>query len=549
MRLRASETISSDVLVVGGGSAGLRAAIEAKKYGLAVAVICESPVGFRNNTAIAAGGFAATGIGRELSDSPEVHLRDTIAAGRFINDRRLVEIMTRGSTQQVYDLMKFGVSFAKHDGEVSVRQLPGHTYPRTVAAEAFGGINLARPMRHYAASMGIQFIEGILVTKLLLSQGTVVGLLGLDHKGQVIAVAAKSTILATGGAGQLYLRTNNAIGMTGDGYALAYEVGAVLRDMEFVQFYPMARGKQGSKTCFFERFVPGSATIRNSLGQDILKQEGINSLASATRDILTRIIMKEIVGGRGIDDNVVLDRTTIPEGEAEKLYLVSRIRGKGEYLGEVLVAPTAHFFMGGVKISENGETGINGLYAAGEVCGGLHGANRLAANAITETLVFGTIAGDNAAARASKMAGVCVPQSEIHTEVERLKEVALHQGGGTLGELYHSLKQIMWDKVGAIRNQESLEAAQKEILALREQLRTVSLADYRQLSQAAKLANMLTVSEMVCRAALMRTESRGAHYRPDCPEEDNEQWLKTIEISYQDGKMRLRAIPANPDKQ
>ena len=199
--------------------------------------------------------------------------------------------------------------------------------------------------------------------------------------------------------------------------------------------------------------------------------------------------------------------------------------------------------MGGVKINESAETGIDGLYAAGEVCGGVHGANRLTGNAITEILVFGTVAGNRAAVRASRIAGVSIPSSEIQIGLERLKELASHRGEVYLSELRQSLKQVMWDKVGVIRTQNSLEAAHKEMLALREQLRTASLTDYRQLSQTVKLANMLTVSEMVCRAALMRTESRGAHYRTDYPEEDSRQWLKAIEISCQGGDMTLCSNP------
>ena len=341
--------------------------------------------------------------------------------------------------------------------------------------------------------------------------------------------------------GEIYLRTSNAIGSTGDGYALAYEVGAVLRDMEFVQFYPTTSGKQGSKICLYEELLPVGASIRNALGEHILKRYGMNNVASVTRDILTRTIMKEIVDGRGVEGNVVFDFTAIPEEKVQELYRSGFMSKEGN-LGKLPVAPTAHFSMGGIRINENSETGIDGLYAAGEVCGGVHGANRLSGNAISETLAFGTIAGNQAAASAAKMEQIPAPQSEVTAEVDRLKELASGTGRKSLEQLRQSLKQTMWDKVGVIRDRQNLEDAQKEILALREQLAAVSLTSHRQLPQAVKLANMLTVSEMVCRAALMRTESRGAHYRTDYPEEDDEQWLKTIEISCRSGKMVLMAI-------
>ena len=338
------------------------------------------------------------------------------------------------------------------------------------------------------------------------------------------------------------MRSNNAIGLTGDGYALAYEAGAVLRDMEFVQFYPTASGKQGEKICMYEGFLPEGAIIRNSLGEDILKRCGIDDAASVTRDTLARVLMKEIVDGKGVEGHVVFDFTTIPEERVQALSHIGLMREEGN-IGKLLVAPTVHFFMGGVIIDERSETGIEGLYAAGEVCGGIHGANRLGGNAISETLVFGNIAGNQAATAATQKEQIPVSQSEVAAEVERLKGLISSNGRESLDELQQSLKQMMWDKVGVIRNKQNLKDVQKEILALREQLADVSLTEHRQLPQVVKLTNMLTVSEMVCRAALMRTESRGAHYRTDYPEEDNEQWLKTIGISCRNGEMALRAIP------
>ena len=542
LELESIQRVNADVLVIGSGAAGLRAAIAARKHGLDVVLASESPAGFRNNTAISRAILTAAGIWEGAGDSPEVHLNDTIAAGRFVNDRRLVATMTSAIRQQVYDLMEFGVNFRRRDGELLVGPMPGHTYPRHVAAEANKGINITRPMRQYAASIGVQFAEGILVTKLLRAGEAVGGVLGVDGKGQVFVVNAKSTILATGGAGEIYLRTSNAIGLTGDGYALAYEAGAVLRDMEFVQFYPTAWGKQGRKMCMYEGLLPMGAIIRNSLGEDILKRHGMNNVASVTRDILTRTVMREIVDGRGVDGNVVFDLTTIPGERAQWLYR-SGFTSSEDNPGKLPVAPTAHFLMGGIRINESSESGIDGLYAAGEVCGGMHGANRLGGNSISETLVFGAIAGNQAATAAAKMEQILPTQSEVTAEVERLKELASGSGRESLDELQQSLKQVMWDKVGVIRDRQNLEDAQKEIPALREQLNAVCLTDHRQLSQAIKLANMLTVSEMVCRAALMRTESRGAHYRTDYPGEDDEQWLKTIEISCRSGEMVLRAIP------
>jgi fumarate reductase (CoM/CoB) subunit A len=530
-------TIDTDVLVIGGGAAGLRAAIEARKSGVEVVLVSESPVGFRNNTAISKALFAAAGIGQERGDSPDLHLQDTITAGRFLNDRRLVAAMVRGAGQQVADLLEYGVVYQQSPAQAPAGQVYGHTYPRHVVAQAGRGINISRPMRQYASSIGTQFIEDLLITRLLPADGVVVGAMGIDSRGQVSVISAKSTVLAAGGGGQVYLRTNNAVGMTGAGYVLAYEAGAVLRDMEFVQFYPTAWGKNGSKMCMYEWFLPRGAVLRNTLGEDILPRHGIES-GAITRDILARAIMAEIADGRGIGGNVIFDFTTLPEEYAEALYGFGLLDESG-YIEKLPVAPTVHFFMGGVRINENGETGVDGLYAAGEVCGGVHGANRIVGNALTEAFVFGAIAGSRAAARASGIGRTPAPPDEVAAEAARLEGLAAGGGHGDLGQLILALKWVMWDNVGVLRNRAGLEDALEKILALRSQLPVASTADCRLL---VKLDNMLTVSEMICRAALTRTESRGAHYRTDFPAEDSERWLKTIEICRSDGEMLLRPV-------
>jgi fumarate reductase (CoM/CoB) subunit A len=530
-------TVETDVLVIGGGAAGLRAAIAARKSGVGVVLVSESPVGFRNNTAISKALFAASGIGQERDDSPDLHLQDTITAGRFLNDRRLVAAMVRGAGQQVTDLLEYGVVYQQSPAQAPSGQVYGHTYPRHVVAQAGRGINISRPMRQYASSMGIQFIEDLLITRLLQVDGVVVGAVGVDSRGQVSVISAKATVLATGGGGQVYLRTNNAVGMTGAGYVLAYEAGAVLRDMEFVQFYPTAWGKNGSKMCMYEWFLPRGAVLRNTLGEDILPRHGIKS-GAITRDVLARAIMEEIAGGRGIGGNVIFDFTTLPEEDAEALYGFGLVDETG-YIEKLPVAPTTHFFMGGVGINEDGDTGVDGLYAAGEVCGGMHGANRIVGNALTEAFVFGAIAGSRAAARASGIGRTPPPADEVAAEVARLEGLAAGGGRGDLGQLMLALKQVMWDNVGVLRSQSSLEDALQKILALRSQLPVALAADCR---LVVKLGNMLTVSEMICRAALTRTESRGAHYRTDFPAEDSERWLRTIEICRSDGEMLLRPV-------
>jgi succinate dehydrogenase/fumarate reductase flavoprotein subunit len=542
MKFEQHELVKTDVVIIGGGTAGLKAAIECKKQGCDVVLLSEKPAGFGNNTAISYGIFAAGGLQKESGDSPEIHLIDTITAGCSINDRDMVEVMTHGALQQVNDLAELGINFKQESGGIMAGRGPGHTFPRIVTVVPPAGVTITRPMKQYASTIGVTFISGILITRILLSEGAAAGVLGITAKGRLLAINGKSIILATGGAGDVYLRTNNAIGSTGNGYALGYKAGVALRDMEFVQFYPTTWGKRGSRLCAYEGFLPEGATIRNSLDEDILKRNNLGDFYDLTRDILARTIMKEIMEGRGIEGNVIFDFTTIPEENKRRLFF----KGSdyiGDHFTRLLVAPAAHFFSGGLRINKDAETGIDGLFAAGEVCGGTHGANRLIGNSITETLVFGSIAAGRAALRASTATTIPILPDDLRSELERLNELASKRGKESLEEIQSALKQLMWDKAGLVKNDKSLQDALKQLYVLKEHSGHITLNDYRELLQSIKLSNMFTVSEMVIRASLARKESRGVHYRTDYPVEDNEKWLKTIETSCQDNDMIVRAVP------
>ena len=536
------QRIETDVLVIGGGSAGMRAAIEAKRHGLEVVLVSESKVGFKNNSAISKAIFAATGIWKGSGDSPERHVEDTVDSGRLINDKRIVSTMAKGAQQQFYDLQTFGAKYHEKDGDPLIAAVPGHKYPRHSRFKGRSGVSFTVPMRKYASKVGVRFQEGVLVTKLLRHGNRIVGALGVHKEGHCLVFHAKATVLASGGAGGIYLRTNNAMGISGDGYALAYDAGAVLGNMEFVQFYPTAQCSTGRRMVMYEPLVFKGLMLRNALGEDVLQKYDMKEKTRITRDVLARVIMIEISEGRGFDGCLLMGIEENPEKSAGNSP-IKRKKSDKEGPKEQLVAPTTHFFMGGVKINEKSETGIAGLYAAGEVCCGVHGANRLAGNAITETFVFGTIAGNQAASEAKKENSLNVPEKEVSNELKRLHELVSLEGEGSFEELKVKLRRTMWEKVGIIRDREGLEAALGEIGNLREQTRKIPVSGAKGLIQAVKIANMLTVSEMVCRAALTRTETRGAHYRADFSEEDNEYWLKTIEISQQNGGMGVSPVP------
>jgi len=539
MKIESPQTMDTDVLVLGSGGAGLRAAIEGRKRGVSVLLISKSPIGQSSNTAISGSGIATATGWREPADSPEVHFKDTIVGGRFMSQQRLVDVMTRESGQQVLDLESFGVKFRKKGDSFHVALMAGHTYPRNVFGDRAIGTDLTRPLRDYASHVGVEFREDVLITRLLTSSNAVVGAVGIDESGGVYLFNARSTVLTTGGAGHIYLRTSNAAGSTGDGFVLAYDAGVPLADMEFVQF--AMSGPNTEMFCARE-----GAVIRNTLYENILEKYDITDPVKMTRDAVSRAIMTEILEGRSPDGaSLTLDTTPISEERFERLRVLlpkNTPRDKRHFS----VGLYSHFFMGGVMINENTETSLDRLYAAGEVCAGVQGASRLGGNALAETFVLGKIAGDRAAQRALAMGKTdYTDPNHLSDEVERLRELASAKGSENLKELQRLLKTLMWNKAGIVRNERSLKEALEEIISLKKRFQEVHVGTYGELTSAIKLGNMLVVSEMVVRSGLLRNESRGAHYRADYPEENNKEWLKNIVISKRNGEMTLSTVPVD----
>ena len=549
MKLGFPNTISTDVLIIGGGGAGLRAGIEAKQHGVDVVIVSHSRVGYGSNTAISGGAFAAvlspSQSGGDFQDSSEQHLLDTIAGGCFLNDQPLAEITVCGAEQQVEDLYRFGVRYttAQASPWIALSIDPGHSQLRMIYGQNSFGTDFTFPLRQYALRQGVKFLEGIQITNLLKKRDKVVGAIGINVRGEVFVFTASAIILATGGLWQVYSRTDNAAGATGDGYALAYEAGAALQDMEFIQFYPTSLGT-GTPALFYEcLLLETGGKLLNRRGEDIVAKHRLTEPMLLTRDRLSQAIAKELVNGLGFGGNVALDLTEV---SADKLEILRPILPKGASRGEYRfpVAPTVHFQMGGVKINKKAETSVPGLYAAGEVCAGIHGANRLSGNALTEVWVFGTIAGREAARSAKETKRGSLPRDLMSAEMRRLQQVASRQNREKAETLHQSLKEAMWHGAGIIRNAQGLKHILEQVASLKERYRNVSVGNGRGLQRALKLGNMLTVSEMICRAALYRSESRGAHYRQDCPEQDNDKWLCNVLLDKKGEQMALGTEPA-----
>jgi fumarate reductase (CoM/CoB) subunit A len=538
MKLGVVTGVSSDVLIIGAGGAGLRAAIEARREGAEVIVVSKSRAGLGNCTAISKAGLAVA-CGQGTADTSAIHCQDTVIGGRFLNDQHIVETVVQGGPQQVADLQSFGVELNKEGDKLTLLTVPGHSYARQVTCRRGLGISITVPMKDFAEKSGVKFLENILITRLLIEDGKVVGAVGIDKVGHIYAFLAKITILTCGGLGQLYLNTNNTADTTGDGYAIAYEAGASLADMEFVQFYPTALGQRGAKLVLYEILVyREGGVIRNSSGEDVLEKHGLVNGANMTRDRVSRACMQEILEGRSIEGKLILDLSRIKPERLDSLqnFLPGNILSRET---KFLVSPTTHYAMGGIRINTDCVTDLPGLLAAGEVTAGMHGANRLGGNAITEILVMGTKAGKKAAESARKMTVKPDSKLPVTAEVNRLAGLGLTAATKTVEELTEVLKKAMWYNAGIIRTKEGIESALAVIDSLEEAYSTVSVSNPRQLWDAVELGNILTVARMICRAALERKESRGSHYRQDHPEENNAEWLKNIVISRKQNRMVL----------
>ncbi len=539
--LEETEQHCCDVLIVGGGGAGLRAAIEARQRGADVMVVSKTNAGYGNNTFISKSNIAASGWGAK-EDNHEVHMEDTLKGGCFLNDRGLLSIMTREAGRQISFLRKCGVSLAEQDGKPRVRHVPGHTYPRHVSGINWTGSDLAIPLKQHAERSGVRFTNRVFVTRIFTSENIVTGAAGISRDGKIHLFKAACVVLATGGYSNIFLHTNNAAGITGDGQALAYELGLPLMDMEFVQFYPTATGKSGSRILLYESFLfHGGATLKNSLGENILEKHGLNDSKLATRDRMAQAIMQEIIEGLDVNGSVIMDLSSMPEDRADQFHsLLPGSFAKG--IRSFPVSPTTHFCMGGVVIETNAETKVSGLFAAGEVCAGVHGANRLSGNALAEIFTIGYVAGKNAAHKALGTKSTNMAQDQIEDEKQRIRGL-VSPSGMDISLLRKRLRTLIWRNAGIVRNSEMLERALAEIGEIIDLSKESRVSNPKELIRLLELTNMLTVAEIVCRSALLRTESRGSHFRSDFPREDNENWLANLIASKAEEGPDFKKIP------
>ncbi|MBU4315857.1 MAG: FAD-binding protein [Proteobacteria bacterium] len=529
------EYMQCDVLVIGGGGTGISAAITARRLGADVIVSSKGKVGYANNTYISAGMLSSPGTGNVL-DTPDEHVKDMVESGRSMVDPNLALTVARQAADHVKFLEECGVGFVRTENTVTAVQFPGHSFARNVQTDRKRGSGYMLPLVKYAKEIGVRFFDHAFITRLRADNNCISSAIGFNEKGKPFLIQAKSIILATGGFAQVYQNNNNAFGITGDGHAMAYDLGVPLRDMEFVQFYPV----WGT---FYEITIAmAGARLKNSKGEDILEKRGLHDPASVTRDQLSIAVFSEIQQGLDVDGGVILDFKPVAPAFMEMLNhsaMGKRINSDKEQV----VKPCAHFCMGGLVVDEKGMTCIHGLYAAGEICGGVHGANRLGGNALAEVFSMGRITGKAAFEFGKEVDATPEPTQFIEEEVSRLSTISDQKGNKDIKHLTSSFKEVVWKNIGIIRNRDLLENAISLIHGIESDLKQAHVGSVRNLMRFLELENMILVSKILCESALLRTESRGSHYRRDFPEEDNQNWLKTICVRKDKDEMKIEVQP------
>src|SRR5690349_9617363 len=582
------ETHENDVLVIGAGGAGLRAAIEASAAGVRVGLVCKSLLG-KAHTVMAEGGIAAALANVDERDNWKVHFADTMRGGQYVNQWRMAELHAKEAPDRVRELEAWGAVFDRtKDGRILQRNFGGHKYPRLAHVGDRTGLEMIRTLQDHGVHQGVDVHMEHTILSLLKDGDRVVGAFGYEReKGRFKIFRAKAVVLATGGIGRAYQITSNSWEYTGDGHALAYEAGAELIDMEFVQFHPTAMVWPPSvRGVLVTEGVRGEGgVLKNSTGErfmfrympEMFKGDYAETEAEAdawvkgdrkknrrppellTRDVVAKAIVKEVAEGRGTEHGgVLLDIASKQSPDYIKKKLPSMYHQFKELADVDItthpmeIGPTTHYMMGGVKVdAETQESTVPGLYAAGEVGGGMHGANRLGGNSLSDLLVFGRRAGQHAAAK--RGAAPAIPDAEVE-QAMRDALAPFEREGENPFAVQSALQAVMQRNAGIIRDKAGLETALKELDKLRTRAGKVGVTGSREYNPgwhtAIDLHSLVVVSEATARAALERTESRGGHTRSDYPDSDEKQAREQIVIKREGDRMSVRreaqpAIPAD----
>jgi succinate dehydrogenase / fumarate reductase flavoprotein subunit len=551
------ETHEHDVLIIGAGGAGLRAAIEALGQGARVGVVCKSLLG-KAHTVMAEGGIAAAMANVDTADDWRTHFRDTMRGGKFLNDWRMAQIHAQESPDRVRELEQWGALFDRtSSGDILQRAFGGHTFKRLCHVGDRTGLEMIRTLQDRGVHLGIDVFMECAITKLMKEAERVSGALGYwRESGRFVVFKAKSIVIATGGIGKAWRITSNSWEYTGDGMAIAYEAGAELMDMEFVQFHPTGMvWPPGVQGILVTEAVRGEGGIlRNKDGERFMERYDPEKMELSTRDVVARAIYTEAREGRGTEHGgAYLDISHKPADYVKRklpsMYHQFRELADVDITqGPMEVGPTCHYMMGGIRVdAETAQSTVPGLFAAGEAAAGLHGANRLGGNSLSDLLVFGRRAGVAAAEHANRSGPVEVDAQQVLEGTREVLEPFERTAGESPYQIHRELEDTMQNHVGIFRNEEDLKRGLGELELLNARTARLKVEGSRLFNPgwhlARDLKSMLTVSEAVAVSAQARKESRGAHSRIDYPNYD-ESWARHHNIIVRDGdRMTLKQSP------
>jgi succinate dehydrogenase / fumarate reductase flavoprotein subunit len=546
--------VRHDVVVVGAGLAGMRAAIEASRYGVDVAVVSKlHPT--RSHSGAAEGGINAA-LGNAGEDSPENHTFFTVKGSDYLGDQDAIAVMCEEGPGDIYELEHMGAIFSRtEDGKIAQRPFGAGGAPRTCYAADITGHVLLHVLYEQLVKSGVTVYEEWFALDLVTDGERCVGLTAWDLlHGGVQGVQARAVIMATGGLGRIYRGTTNAYACTGDGMSMAWRAGVPLKDMEFMQFHPTTLKANGVLITEGARGEGGY--LRNAEGERFMYNYAPNAGELASRDVVSRSEQTEIDEGRGVDGCILLDLTHLGAKR-----IMERLHGSRElamdYAGvdpieePIPVRPGSHYHMGGIDADIDGRTIMPGLYAAGEcACVSVHGANRLGGNSLLETIVFGRRSGAAAAreVRSNGRGGVFSP-SAVRVAEKSIRELLYNFDGVRPAVLRTELADTMYEDAGIFRTAEKLEACKATVEDLRERyaagviVQDKSTTFNSDLVQAIELGSMLEMADCLVTGAVARTESRGAHSRLDYPERDDDNWLRHTMTFYDEGRVRLDYKP------
>jgi succinate dehydrogenase / fumarate reductase, flavoprotein subunit len=559
------ETHEHDVLIIGAGGAGLRATLEALGQGASVAVVCKSLLG-KAHTVMAEGGIAAAMANVDAADGWKPHFRDTMRGGKFLNNWRMAQLHAQEAPDRVRELEQWGALFDRTpDGNIMQRAFGGHTYKRLVHVGDRTGLEMIRTLQDRGVALGVDVYMECTVTKLLMDGGRIAGAFAYWREtGRFVVFKAKAIVLCTGGIGKAYRITSNSWEYTGDGQSLAYEVGAELKDMEFVQFHPTGMvWPPGVQGILVTEAVRGEGGIlRNKNGDRFMEKYDPKRMELSTRDVVARSIYTEVKEGRGSPHGGAFLDISHKPGDYVKKKLPSMYHQFKELADVDItkepmeVGPTCHYMMGGINVeAETQVSTVPGLYAAGEAAAGLHGGNRLGGNSLSDLLVFGRRAGAAAAAYANSVSNLATDNDQIEAAARELLEPFERTSGESPYQIHSELQDSMQSLVGIFRNEEDMAQGLAKLDEFKERLKKVRVEGSRMFNPgwhlARELQSLLIVSEAIALSARARKESRGAHARIDYEKLDDEKWGKLNHIIVRDGdamKLSERPLAEMPEE-